>query len=151
MTAGASTAPPPAPGESALPVRTARPARPGRPQRPPRLAPRHDRSRNYAALDDVARRHRGDDHRAGRDLDVVAELDVRLDVNPGAETDTIAQNDKTGGRARWSGRDVRAEPVVMVVGVERRKEVVVAHDGADAEVAKGADDVARAERHACRN
>src|SRR5215831_17732348 len=111
------------------------------------LAPWHYRGRDDPALDHVARWHRSDDHRAGCDLDIVAELDVRLDEDAGTEPDAVAQYDKAGGGARGSGRDVGAEPVVMVVRVVGRHEVVVAHDGVDAEVAERADDVARAERH----
>lgn len=58
------------------------------------LAPRDDRSGDHAALDGVARRHRGDDDRAGCDLDVIAEFDVRLQVDAGAEPDAIAQHDE---------------------------------------------------------
>jgi hypothetical protein len=73
---------------------------------------------------------------------------MRLDVDAGAEPDTVAHHDEAGGRARRPGRDVGAKPVAMVGGAKSRQEVIVAHDGIDAEVAEGADDVTRAERHA---
>jgi hypothetical protein len=63
----------------------------------------------------VACWHRCDDHRAGRDLDVIAYLDVRFHVDAGAEPNAVAKHDNTGCRARWPGRYVRAKPVVMVV------------------------------------
>src|SRR5262249_46329103 len=48
-----------------------------------------------------------------------------LDVDAGAEPDTVAHHDGAGGRARRPGRDVGAKPVLMVVGAESRREVIV--------------------------